>query len=114
MIENNAKTTLAAPAAKRGKPVAAKSSAISRRGLLTGGLALILAVIALSATGYLWYRLLVENRELLATDVVDKLNTLTEDTKTLQEGLSAARWRARSPCSSRSRRPTSPGSRSSS
>src|SRR3990172_5942887 len=90
MIENNAKTTPAAPAAKRGKPVAAKSSAISRRGLLTGGLALILAVIALSATGYLWYRLLVENRELLATDVVDKLNTLTEDTKTLQEGLSAA------------------------
>lgn len=90
MIENNAKTTPAAPAAKRGKPGAAKSAALPRRGLLTGGLALILAVIALSGTGYLWYMLLVENRELLATDVVDKLNGLREDTKTLQEDLSAA------------------------
>lgn len=90
MIENNAKTTPAAPAAKRGKSGAAKSAALPRRGLLTGGLALILAVIALSGTGYLWYRLLVENRELLATDVVDKLNGLREDTKTLQEDLSTA------------------------
>lgn len=82
------------------KSAGSKSSSVSRRakgskkpesrvrsGLLTGGLALIFAVIALIGTGYLWYTLLLERAELLATDVVGDLEQLKGETAALRESL---------------------------
>jgi uncharacterized protein HemX len=56
-----------------------------RSGLLTGGLALIFAAIALIGTGYLWYTLLLERAELLTTDVVGDLGKLKDETTALRE-----------------------------
>ena len=59
-----------------------------RSGRISSGLALIAAGIALIGTGYLWYTLMYQRHDLLAIDVPATLETLTEETKALKEGLS--------------------------
>jgi len=61
--------------------------ASTRTGRISGGLALIIASIALIGSGYLWYTLLYERQELLAIDVPGTLETLTRETKQLHDGL---------------------------
>jgi uroporphyrin-III C-methyltransferase len=74
---------------KRGKEVR-KSETRERHGSLTGGLALILAAIALIGSGYLWYALLLERSDLLSTDVVGNLEQLKSDTEALRENQESA------------------------
>lgn len=81
---NDSRTT-----AKRAKG-AKKTEPRNRAGLLTGGLALMLAAIALIGTAFLWYSLLHERPELLATDVVGNLEKLQSDSKELRENLTGA------------------------
>ncbi len=57
------------------------------RGTIRAGLALILAVAALIASGYLWYVLLYQRQELLATDVPGKLLQLANEQRELRESL---------------------------
>jgi uncharacterized protein HemX len=59
----------------------------SRRDVVSGGLALIFALISLTGTAYLWYTLLYSRQELLATDVVGALNRLESQDKELRESL---------------------------
>lgn len=75
-----------APPAKRPKP-APKKPAASRRGAASGGLALILALIALTGTAYLWYALLYSRHDLLATDVVGALSRLEAQDRELRDSL---------------------------
>lgn len=72
---------------KRTGKDAKKPESRDRRGSLTGGLALILAAIAVIATGYLWYVLLLERPDLLSTDVVGNLEKLRVETTSLQENV---------------------------
>lgn len=74
---------------KRAK-AAKKSEARTRSGVLTGGLALMLAAIALIGTGYLWFALLHDRPELLATDIAGNLDKLNGETRELREGLAGA------------------------
>lgn len=73
------------PSAKR--PKGAPKRPASRRDVVSGGLALILALISLTGTAYLWYTLLYSRQELLATDVVGTLNRLEAQDKELRERL---------------------------
>jgi uncharacterized protein HemX len=54
--------------------------------VVSGGLALILALISLTGTAYLWYTL-YSRQELLSTDVVGTLNRLQAQDKELRESL---------------------------
>jgi len=88
---DDSKTSVALKS-KRGKDAkdlkdVKKSELRNRRGSLTGGLALILAAIALIGTGYLWYALLLERADLLTTDVVGNLQQLKTDSETMRENL---------------------------
>lgn len=69
---------------------AKKKSEPGRSGLLSAGLALMLAAIALIATGYLWYSLLHERPELLDTDVVGNLEKLQNESTALRTSVSSA------------------------
>lgn len=57
----------------------------ARTGALSGGLALILATIAVIGTGYLWYMLMYERQDLLSIDVPGALTRLETTTRKLQE-----------------------------
>lgn len=69
-IRVDKKTDDAVPA-KRGND--RPGSKMTRANRLSGGLALILAVIALVGSGYLWYLLFFERPELIATDIAGRL-----------------------------------------
>lgn len=56
---------------------------------LGAGLALILATIAVIASGYLWYALLYQRQELLGTDVIGRLTQLENDNREFRESLAA-------------------------
>lgn len=60
-----------------------------RRGSVSGGLALILALIALALAGYLWYTL-SERQGLLGTDVIGRMDALAQTTAQLQASNAAA------------------------
>jgi uncharacterized protein HemX len=77
------------PAARPARGGAKKSAPAARAGRVTGGLALILATIALAGGGYLWYTLLYQRQELLATDVVGGLQQLEQENRELRETLAA-------------------------
>jgi len=66
------------------------SDSATRSGRLAGGLALIIAAIALIGTSYLWYTLVLQRGELLTTDVVGNLEKLKDDTHNLHEKLTDA------------------------
>ena len=59
---------------------------VKRGGTLSGGLSLILALIALTATGYLWY-LLYQQEGLLKSNIVATVGQLSSDTKALRENV---------------------------
>jgi uroporphyrin-III C-methyltransferase len=59
-----------------------------RGGRVSSGLALILSVIALSATAYLWYEIVYERPALLATDMPAELTRLDGSTNELRQSLS--------------------------
>lgn len=86
MVEDDSKTSdTTKPASKR-----AHERKASGRGVLAGGLALILSATALIASGFMWYTLLHERPELLATDVVGNLERLKGETSAMRENLAAA------------------------
>ena len=97
MDDNDAKKAAAPeqPAPPRGKKpragkgAAGKSHRGSRSGSLSGGLALILAAIALIAVSYLWYTLLYEKQELLNTDIPGILARLETSNREMQQALTA-------------------------
>ncbi len=91
MADENTKTTQAktASAARRAKN-GKKPESAGRGGRLSGGLALIFAAIALIGTSYIWYTLILQRGELLATDVVGNLEILKSETKALQESVTDA------------------------
>jgi len=77
------------PNLKRGKSAAKKGARNLRHGLLTAGLALIIALIAALASGYLWYTLLYR-QELRQINVPGELNRLDTDTREMKQALAAA------------------------
>ncbi len=88
MTDNDAqKTASAESSTKRAKTMQNDASTNNRPGSLRSGLALILATIALIASGYLWYTALYENRELFETDVVAVLDRLGSDNAQTLETL---------------------------
>jgi uncharacterized protein HemX len=65
-----------------------KSALVNGRGVqLVAGLALIVALTTLIGGAYLWYALLFERKDLMATDVVGRLEKLTEDGAQMRETL---------------------------
>jgi uncharacterized protein HemX len=80
--ETKPETTSTSPAAKT-------APARSRGRSISAGLALILAAIAVIASGYLWYALLYQRQELLGTDVIGRLTQLENDNREFRESLGA-------------------------
>lgn len=62
-----------------------KSGNESHRGRVRGGLAVILALIALIASGYLWYVMFYENEELFSRDIVGALDRIESDSSQAME-----------------------------
>jgi len=62
-----------------------KTANESRTGRVRGGLAVILALIALTASGYLWYVMLYENEELFSRDIVGALDRIESDSSQAME-----------------------------
>ncbi len=96
--KSSANPTMAASAAKRGKgnghgsatppsPPPPSPPTPPRTGLLAGGLALIVAVIALVASAYLWYLLYYEHEGLLTTDLAGTVETLVQEQQKLAQTL---------------------------
>ena len=78
------KTTDAAPAKRGGDKIGAKMMRTSR---FSGGLALMLAAIALVGSGYLWYLLFFERPELIGTDIAGRLEQVEGQGGELRENL---------------------------
>ena len=83
-VSPSKKTTDAAPAKRGGDKTGAKMMRTSR---FSGGLALMLAAIALVGSGYLWYLLFFERPELIGTDIAGRLEQIEDDGKELQGRL---------------------------
>lgn len=79
------KKTTDVAATKRGndKP----GAKMARANRLSGGLALILAAIALVGSGYLWYLLFFERPELITTDIAGRLEKAEGQDSSLREQL---------------------------
>lgn len=92
MIDTDAKKTPDDPSAasRRGKPLLKKSADETGHGRVRGGLALILASLALIASGYLWYTVLHENADLFSMDIVGALDRVESNTNQTQESLANA------------------------
>ena len=67
----------------------AAKTAPARGRSISAGLALILAAIAVIASGYLWYALLYQRQELLGTDVIGRLTQLENDNREFRESIAA-------------------------
>ncbi len=92
MTDTDAKKTPDDPSAasRRGKPLLKKSADEAGPGRVRGGLALILASLALIVSGYLWYSVLYENAELFSMDIVGALDRVESNTNQTQESLANA------------------------
>lgn len=80
------------PSADKGGRTRANGS--PRAGRVRGGLALIFSLIALIGGGYLWYVLLYERPDLLATDVVGKLGGLERELGELRGAVASVEQEA--------------------
>lgn len=91
MTDTDARKTAAdQPAsARRGKTLLKKPAGEARPGKVRGGLALILATLALIASGYLWYTVLYENEDLFSMDIVGALDRIESNSNQVQESLAA-------------------------
>jgi uroporphyrin-III C-methyltransferase len=85
---------------KSGTPAAAdahkRSARSSRGGAYSGGLALIVAVLALFAASYLWYTLLYQQRTLFDTDVPNALKQLQGSVSEIRQALDHGEERLKS------------------
>lgn len=89
MTDTDAKKTAAddPTSPRRNKLLSKKPANESRRGNVRSGLALILATLALIASGYLWYTVLYQNADLFSMDVVGALDRVESDYNQNQETL---------------------------
>src|SRR3989338_5586508 len=87
MTDTDAKTTPAdqSAASRRGQQVPYER----RAGQVRGGLALILAILALMASGYIWYTVLYQNADLFSMDTVGALNRVESNSNQVQEALAS-------------------------
>lgn len=72
---------------RRHKLLSKKPASESRRGNVRSGLALILATLAIIASGYLWYTVLYQNADLFSTDVVGALDRVESGYNQSEETL---------------------------
>lgn len=89
MAENDVKPSASESSPKRSKNAPRGAARGTRSGLLTGGLALILASITLVAAGYVWYLLFYEKQELMTVDLAGGLEELRRETQALRSDLAA-------------------------
>ena len=75
---------------RRSKHPLNKSADEAGPGRVRGGLALILATLALIACGYIWYTVLYQNADLFSMDVVSALDRIESDSNQKQESLANA------------------------
>ena len=68
-----------AAAIKRAKTAPRKPEGERRHGRVRGGLAVILATLALIASGYLWYVMFYESADLFSRDIVGALDRIESD-----------------------------------
>lgn len=66
-------------ASRRAKPTTPKNADGPRHGRVRGGLAMILATLALIANGYLWYVMFHDNADLFSSDVIGTLDRVESD-----------------------------------
>ncbi|MCR4301848.1 MAG: uroporphyrinogen-III C-methyltransferase [Sulfuricaulis sp.] len=92
MTDTDAKNTSAeqAASAKRAKPAPKKSERESPKGRLRGGLAVILASLALIASGYLWYVMFYESADLFSRDIVSALDRIESDSNQALDTLAGS------------------------
>lgn len=80
MTDTDAKNPPAEQAASRRAKTASKNTENeSRQGRVRGGLAVILATLALIASGYLWYVMFYESADLFSRDIVGALDRIESD-----------------------------------
>ena len=72
---------------RRSKHPLKKSADAPSAGRVRGGLALILASLALIACGYLWYTVLYQNADLFSMDIAGALDRIESSTNQTQESL---------------------------
>ncbi|MHB8743330.1 MAG: uroporphyrinogen-III C-methyltransferase [Sulfuricaulis sp.] len=91
MTDTDAKKTDAdAPSSPRRKESLSKNPPNdSRRGKVRGGLALIVASLALITSGYIWYTVLYRNAKLFSMDVVGTLDRVESDYNKTQVTLTS-------------------------
>ena len=75
---------------RRNKHPLKKSAGETAPGRVRGGLALILASLALIACGYIWYTVLYQNADLLSMDITGTLDRIESNTNQTQESLANA------------------------
>lgn len=87
MTDTDAKTTPTdqSAASGRGQQVPYER----RAGRVRSGLALILATLALMASGYIWYSVLYQNADLFSMDMVGALNRVESNSNQVQETLAS-------------------------
>ena len=92
MTDTDAKNPPAGQSAssRRAKMVPKKPAHDSRQGRVRGGLAVILATLALIASGYLWYVMFHENADLFARDIVGALDRIESDSNQALETVANA------------------------
>ena len=92
MTDTDAKNPPAesAVASRRAKTASKKSENDSRYGRVRGGLAVILATLALIASGYLWYVMFHESADLFSRDIVGALDRIESDTNQALETVANA------------------------
>ncbi len=78
------KTADTAPAKRTGDKGSGK---ITRASRFSGGLALMLAAIALIGSAYLWYLLFYERPELIGIDIAGRLERIESNAQELRDGL---------------------------
>ena len=83
----DSKSSSSSKRSRKGQKESKNADTRSRSGHATGGLALMIAAIALIGAGYLWYTLLFERADLLTTDVVGGLQKLKQETDSLRENV---------------------------
>ncbi|MDH5487090.1 MAG: uroporphyrinogen-III C-methyltransferase [Gammaproteobacteria bacterium] len=92
MTDTDSKNTAAeqATATKPVTPAPKKSGDEPPKGRLLGGLAVILASLALIASGYLWYIMLYERADLFSRDIVGALDRIESSSNQAQETLAGS------------------------
>ncbi|MBI3569727.1 MAG: uroporphyrinogen-III C-methyltransferase [Gammaproteobacteria bacterium] len=92
MTDTDAKNPPADQAAssRRAKSASKKPETESRHGRVRGGLAVILATLALIASGYLWYVMFYESADLFSRDIVGALDRIESDSNQALETLASS------------------------